>query len=64
MHVTRHGLDTLEVTYQGSVGLEQGMVFRSDESNLSEATRGRARFDADPEQFKIAAERNVSDSPA
>lgn len=48
LHITHHGADTLEVTYQEPVGLEQRVVFRSDE-HLSEATRGRAQFDADPE---------------
>lgn len=56
LHITHHGADTLEVTYQDSVGLEQRMVFRSDEPHLREAARRIAGFDADPEQFKIAAE--------
>ncbi|MGN7246931.1 helicase-related protein [Janibacter anophelis] len=56
LHVTRHGADTLEVTYQDPSGLGQRMVFRANEQDLREATRTMAAFDADPEQFKIAAE--------
>lgn len=56
LHVTSHGADTLEVTYQHKDGLDQRMLFRRDEDALREASGTRAAFDADPEKFKIAAE--------
>lgn len=52
-----HGDDALEVTYKDPAGgLGQRMVFRSDESRIDPAKGVGPAFDADPEEFKIAAE--------
>ncbi|WP_406674060.1 DEAD/DEAH box helicase [Nonomuraea sp. N2-4H] len=52
-----HGSDALELTYKTlDGGLRQQVLFRSDESRLSLSDSGSRPFDADAEDFRLAAE--------
>lgn len=51
------GQDAVELTFKSArTGLDQRLLFRSDEAGLAESGSTGAEFDADPEHFKIAAE--------
>ena len=55
--VQPHGPDAVELTYKNSAGtLDQQIVFRKDEANLSRARGGSRSFDAPAQDFKLAAE--------
>ncbi|UDH01741.1 helicase-related protein [Rhodococcus opacus] len=56
--VQAHGLDALTLTYQGPDGaLGQRLLYRADEAGLSiQSPTARWRFDADPVEFRLAAE--------
>lgn len=52
-----HGTDTVELTYKlASGGLDQRVVFRKDEDEISTAQSGARPFDADTTDFKLVAE--------
>ncbi|MBB0998116.1 DEAD/DEAH box helicase family protein [Dietzia maris] len=52
-----HGPDTVEITYKtSSGGVDQRIVFRRHESELSITTSGSRAFDADASEFKLVAE--------
>lgn len=56
--VLTHGSDALTLTYQGTDGvLGQRLLYRADEAGLSiQSPTARWRFDADPAEFRLAAE--------
>ncbi|MEV6098674.1 helicase-related protein [Nocardia sp. NPDC051981] len=56
--VKAHGKDALTLTYQGADGvLGQRLLYRADETGLSiQSPTSRWRFDADPVEFRLAAE--------
>jgi superfamily II DNA or RNA helicase len=52
-----HGSDALELTYKTlDGGLRQQVLFRSDEARLGVSDSGSRPFDADAEEFRLAAE--------
>lgn len=52
-----HGSDALELTYKTlDGGLRQQVLFRSDEARLGLSDFGSRPFDADAEEFRLAAE--------
>jgi hypothetical protein len=52
-----HGSDALELTYQTLDGsLRQQVLFRSEEAKLQISDEGSRPFDADAQEFRLAAE--------
>lgn len=52
-----HGSDTVELTYKTTDGkLDQQVIFRKDQDELSIAQTGSRAFDADASDFKLVAE--------
>lgn len=51
-----HGIDAVELTYKTNDGLDQQVVFRKDQDQLSIAQTGSRAFDADASDFKLVAE--------
>ena len=55
--LTEHGPDAIELTYKRPTGeLAQRILYRTDEASLLSVDGGARPFDADPSDFRLAAE--------